>query len=243
MRSKPMITLILLSAIGVLFMLLGGLSLAQSAGTIAYGDTVSGEVASRFGQEWTFQGCQDDVITLTVQSSAFSPFLAFFDSTTEDFLAEGVSSDDTSAEISAFPLAASGTYTVVVAGSSIRDRGPYSLTLSLSGTTGATGTDLPQVLPGQAVTGEVTDRFGGEWLLSGCANDVVSITVESKDFTPYLEFYGPTGRDPLATSMESNEGSVASIGAYLLPEAGMYTIVAAGQNIADRGVYTLLVAS
>jgi hypothetical protein len=242
MRSKATTILILLSAIGGLFVLFGGLSLAQSEGTIAYGDTVSGEVTNRFGQEWTFQGCQDDVITLTVQSMGFSPFLALSDSTTEDFLVEGGSSD-TSAEISAFPLAASGTYTAVVAGSSIRDRGPYSLTLSLSGTASATGTDLPQVLPGQAVTGEVTSRFGGEWSLLGCANDVVSITVESGDFAPYLEFYGPTGRDPLATSPEGNESSVASIGAYLLPEAGIYTIIAAGQNIADRGVYTLLVAS
>jgi hypothetical protein len=221
-------------------LLVGSISLAQEQLVIRAGERVSGEVSNRLGQEWIFQGCASDVITLTASSRGFVPFLALFDAAPEDVLIEAEGSEETlSAQINAFPLPRNDTYTLLVAGSSVLDRGPYSLTLASSATTTLGGADTPQIFSGQRITGAVTSRFGTEFLFQGCANDVVTVTLESALFAPHLELFGPSGRQPLIANTSNTAGTDAQINGFALPEAGLYTLVAAGENIRDRGLFTL----
>ena len=199
MPKLAKITLVaLLAACGV-FALVRGMSLAQDARVIAFGETANGEVTSRFGEEWTFRGCGSDVVTITMRSDDFSPYVELYSPTSQDFL---TNTDDaatgTLAEIAAQPLDANGTYTIVAAGVNIRDLGPYSLTLTLADGASADIRGAESIVPGQPVTGEVTNRFGGEDVFRGCANSVVTLTLASDEFVPSVELFGPTGREPLA---------------------------------------------
>jgi hypothetical protein len=215
------------------------ISQAQSELVILPGETQAGEVSNRRGQEWTFQGCADDVVTLTATSDDFVPFLALFDSTTEDALIEAEGDEDEQrAAITDFTLPSSDVYTLLVLGSSVLDRGDYELTLESSATTDVGATDL-LIFPDQSVTGEVTDRFGSEIFFQGCADATVSFMLESDDFVPHLELFGPTGRQPLITDTANNAGAAAQISSFVLPETGLYLLVAAGENVRDRGEFSL----
>ncbi len=230
---------ILLTGVALL-LLLGSISLAQDELEIRAGERASGNVTNRLGQEWTFQGCASEVITLTATSQRFVPFLALFEGAAEDALIEAEGNETTlEAQITAFVLPRSDTYTLVAAGSSARDRGPYSLTLTSSAAPTVSGADAPQIFSGQSVTGVVTSRFGSEILFQACANDVVTLTLESALFAPHLELFGPSGRQPLITNTADDVGADAQINRFTLPESGFYTLVAAGENIRDRGLFTL----
>ena len=92
---------------------------------------------------------------------------------------------------------------------------------------------------GEAKSGEVVDRLGDEWVFSGCLSDVVTITMHSAIFGSYLELYGPVGRSSLAEASVEGPNAAATIGGFVLPESGPFTVIAAGASIRDRGAYTL----
>jgi hypothetical protein len=81
--------------------------------------------------------------------------------------------------------------------------------------------------------------MGDEWVFNGCLNDIVTITMQSADFGAYLELYGPIGRQSLIAASVENPGAPAGIYDFPLPDSGLFTIVATGVNIRDRGAYTL----
>lgn len=234
-----------------LLTLTGGLALAQADQTLHYGETVSDEVRTRLGDEWHFHGCAGDVVTVTMRSSEFDTFLELFGPTEPTPLATSDSrADDTAAlaQIGGFTLTETGLHTIVAAGSSILDRGPYSLTLALSATLPTAGslTDLDdQLLSADTpVTGSVTSRAGDEWLFRGCAAQQVTLTLQSDAFTPILELYGSTGRDPLTvgeplTGSTAITGVTTQISAFPLPATDLYVVVAAGASLRDRGPYSL----
>lgn len=214
---------------------------AQTVNQLAAGESVSGEVTNRLGDEWSFYGCGGDVITLTMQSADFSAFIELYGPTGRASLTSAsADAADEPATISALTLAEPGSYTVVAAGVSIRDRGRYSLTLTLSDTmTAGAAADLAMIEPGIPVSGTVQDRLGEEWFFRGCAQEQVTITMHSADFNPFLALYGPTGREALVDTAGDVAGNESSLDAFSLPENGLYTIVAAGQSIRARGDYTL----
>lgn len=91
---------------------------------------------------------------------------------------------------------------------------------------------------GEAKSGEVVDRLGDEWVFSGCLSDVVTITMQSAIFGSYLELYGPVGRNSLAeANMGRARNAATTIGGFVLPESGPFTVIAAGASIHDRGAY------
>src|SRR5690606_33881132 len=116
--------------------LLGGLALAQESQGLRYGQTIDDAVTTRLGDTWTFQGCAGDVLTVTMRSTEFDTFLELTGPLGPDpLVADDGDGGATDAQIAAFPLAASGLHTLTAAGRTILERGPYSLTLELSGTT------------------------------------------------------------------------------------------------------------
>jgi hypothetical protein len=218
---------------------------AQETKPLVPGTTVQGEVTSRLGEEWIFSGCVSDVVTITMQSANFVPFLELFEPEGEELLAESeVDTESSTATIAGELLPQTGEYTVIAAGSTIRARGGYTLSLAFDGVSPLSDDDFADVLHyGAVVTGEVRSRLGEEWLFYGCAGDVVTMTIQSEQFAPVLELFGPTGRDSLTDTGDSipatDEASEVEIAGFQLPEAGIFTIVAAGSSVRARGGYTL----
>ncbi|MBW7881321.1 MAG: hypothetical protein H3C34_01560 [Caldilineaceae bacterium] len=203
--------------------------------TIGYGDVVTSTVESRFGDEWVFSGCAGDVVTVTMMSDAYEPFLELYSPTGRDPL----TATDEEGTLAAVVLPDNGPYTIVAAAKSIRDRGPYTLTLVAQDVALPAAAGEVSLWPSMTVTGVVADRIGDEWVFRGCAGDVIVIDMESQEFNTFLELYGPTGREPLAVDDDSGEDTNARISDYVLPQVGPYTVVAAGSSIRDRGGYSL----
>lgn len=216
----------------------------QSINSLRYGDSVGGEVTTRLGEEWVFSGCLNDSITITLQSDSFAGFVELYGPTGRDALAASVAAGaGIAALIEDFTLPESGEYTIIAVGSSIQDRGPYTLTL----TSGAAPADamhqiVGELQAGEPVTGEITSRFADEWLFRGCQADVIDVSVVSDAFTPYLEILAPPA-SPTATAASlvqviGEDGNPARA-EVVLPMSGDYLVAAAGAGIRDRGPYTL----
>jgi hypothetical protein len=221
--------------------------LAQGGGLLAYGDVVTGEVTSRLGDEWVFTGCLGEEVTLTLQSDAFAGLIELYGPVGRSSLvAARAEGPGATALIRSFTLPESGDYTVIVAGSSIQDRGPYTLVLESADPPIPTTRQLAGMLTaGEAVTGVITSRLAEEWLYRGCAADVVAVGLESDAFTPYLEIFAPPSA-PTATAeslvqVTGSDGQ-AGVTGLILPVSGEYIVAAAGAGIRDRGDYTLTLA-
>ncbi len=213
-------------------------------GVMVYGDVVTGDVTSRLGDEWVFAGCLGDVVTVTLQSDEFAGFIELYGPVGRSSLAaESSEGPGAPALIRDFTLPESGEYTVIAAGSSIQDRGPYTLVLESATQPADTTRQIAGIVTaGDAVTGVITTRFAEEWAYRGCQADVIGVTLQSDEFTPYLEIFAPPSV-PTATAeslvQATGIGDQASVTGLVLPVSGEYIVAAAGASIRDRGNYTL----
>jgi len=225
---------------------------SNAPGGLSPGVPVQGSLASRLGEEWVVTACAGDVLTASMQSTAFAPNLELYPPTGRTPLAATRNTTQRSVQLAATTLPENGEYTLVALGSGARDRGAYSLTVFISGID-ALPEDVKLLIPGESLTGTINSRDGETWAFYGCAGDAVTLTMQNTGstqanrFVPQLELYGPTGRTPVATSAARPGGtSVSSRSAgitdFALPESGIYTVLALGQNIRDRGPYSLTLA-
>ncbi len=240
MRTRLRIGLTAALTIAGLLILLTSMALAQDAQTLQIGETASGQVANRLGEEWTFSACAGDVVTVTMTSDEFNAFLELYAPQGGDAIAiDDNGGGRTDAEIAGFELADTGVYTIVAAGRRILDRGPYSLTLAVSGTvdlSGLGGLLLTDTVP---VTGVVNTRLGDEWLFRGCASQAVTVTMQGDGFSPVLELYNSTDREPVAVGEAAEVTSTTQISSFVLPQTDVYAVIAAGASLLDRGPYTI----
>ena len=104
----------------------------EGAAPLHFGKTEQGAVTDVLGEFWSFTGCADDEITISMASNDFDTFLELHRSgDTELLAADDNSGADTNSTIAGYSLPDSGAYTVVAAGSSRRDLGDYTLILTL----------------------------------------------------------------------------------------------------------------
>ncbi|MEM7532042.1 MAG: hypothetical protein AAF639_07700 [Chloroflexota bacterium] len=221
------------------------------------GKTLVGEITSRNGDEWTVYGCETDLLTVTMQSDLFSPYLEVLDPTYELVGFDGTAEEGEAAFISPLALPETGLYTIFADGERSSDRGVYSLTVTLNGASIITDTiTTPQETPdmligyGESVRAEMRNRLGSLWGLRGCAGDVITVTMSSGVFTPSLELYGNDDADLLAiqdtasiTVSEASEQIIAQLAGVVLDESGYYVLVTQGTDIRARGAYTVSVVS
>ncbi len=106
-------------------------AVVETAGTVTYGETVTGTLTSRLPQIWTFEGQEGDVVTIAVDAdpdATLDPIVSLVDPSNQE-----VALDDDGGEvglnslISDFTLPASGTYSLYV--SAVSGEGAYQLTL------------------------------------------------------------------------------------------------------------------
>lgn len=228
-------TLMLLTA---LILLMAAPARAQDGQPLVPGVPAGGRLTSALGDQWDLRVCDGDVVTLTLASTSFTPYLAVFTDTLKAPVVEAVAEDAGAAEVS-FTAEAPLHYAVIAAGDRRSARGDYTIT-AISAGASAVGveTGAPVLAYGSTVTGVVQSSAGERWLVHGCAGDVVDVAAVSDDFTPYVELFDPAAEETVAES-EAASASAAVIAGAALPTTGSYELFVAGQRRSDRGPYTL----
>ena len=213
---------------------------AQEERILAPGAPSSGRVTSAAGEDWRLYACPGDQLTITLVSTAFTPYLSVYTDTLEAALVEATSEDGETAQ-ALLTVETRGLYTVTAAGERRSDRGPYTITVDFG--------DLPEALLDEAagvlvhsgvVTGNVRSSLGELWALRGCARDVITVAVQSERFTPYVELVEPQSGETLSASIQLDDDTAIIEGA-VLSTTGVYELVVAGMRRSDRGAYTLTV--
>lgn len=99
-------------------------------GTIAYGQTVEGQLRGEEGDLWTFEGKAGQVVTITMQSDELDAAIGLFDPDDEYLTEDDNGGGDDNARIETYVLPVTGTYTIYAI-SSDGQPGAYNLTLKL----------------------------------------------------------------------------------------------------------------
>lgn len=215
---------------------------AQEDRFLTPGAPTSGRIVSALGEEWQLYVCPGDEVTVTVVSTAFTPYLSVFTDTAEAPLVEAESEDGERALV-VLSVEAGGVYTVAAAGERRSDRGPYSITVEFADAADLnldTATDFLHY--GAVVTGSVQSSAGQRWALRGCAGDVVTVTAASAQFTPYVELFEPVAQETISESVNLDD-SQAIIDGAILSTTGVVELIVAGERRSDRGIYTLTVST
>ena len=144
-------------------------------------------------------------------------------------------------------LPATGTYKIQANSALANQFGPYSLSLSISGSTCGS---VP-IVPGQTINGTlaagdcrlpVDGSFLDAYTFNGTAGQQIAIAQTSTAFDSYLILVSPTG-SAIAEDDNSAGGSNARIpgptGGFALPTTGTYTILSNTFDPAGTGAYSL----
>lgn len=216
-------------------------TLAQEPNTLPFGVPVTGDIQSAEGDEWQFNACAGSVVTVTMQSAEFTPYLELYTADGALPLVE-VNGVDDSAAIDGFAVEETGSFLVVAAGRRRSDRGTYELhlTTALSTTSDSQEAVDGVIAPGSEVSGTIRARQLAAWGFQGCAGDAVTIQAISDDFDVFVELFHGGDDDVLAEDDNSGRSSDAEIAEFILPASGNYTILVSGATRLDAGVYTLI---
>ncbi len=227
--------IILLAA---LLVLLAQPARAQDGEPLLPGVPAQGELISALGDQWDLYGCAGDVVTVTLASSDFTPYLAVFTDTVEAPIVEAVAEDGEPAEV-AVEVDATGVYAVIAAGDRRSARGVYTITAQTAGLLpDATESGTAALAYGATITGVVQTSAGERLLFHGCAGDAVTIAASSEEFTPFIELFDPAAAETVAES-EATSDAEAIIAGATLSTTGTYELFVAGQRRSDRGPFTL----
>lgn len=203
-----------------------------AGGVIEPGAVVEGRLTEgQPGAAYTFEGAAGDVVTITLTSGDFDPFLRLRDASGAELATDDDSGGSLNAQIAFFRLPASGVYTILVESYDGRV-GAYSLRLS------------PATIRRIEYTQTVSDRLESEgqtagYTFRGQGGDVVTIRLTSADFDSYLTLSRADTGENLISDDDSAGQRNALIGPYTLPDTGDYLILVRSYDNTGRGAYTL----
>ncbi len=234
--SLGLLAVTLISAFTLSISLFASIAHSQPVKTIPFGAPVQGAVVDFKGEWWTFYGCRGDVITATMQSATFSPYLELAANLDQPSLAEQ-SSIGNQAQIGSFTLPTDGAYHIIAGPERRSDQGAYTLTLTLND---HPPTDVDgMVNTGETITGKLDNRFGNAWSFHGCQGQMINIAMTSAKFTPSLALMNATGVNKLAEG-KAHSGTISSlIENFTLTNTAYYMLMASGSKTSDRGAYSL----
>jgi hypothetical protein len=223
---------------------------SEEQGSLEFGETGSGRLSEGERHSWTFEGEEDQVISITMIGD-FDTYLELYGPDEEQLITDddGYGSNLNSL-ISGFTLPEDGTYLIIARSYSDFASGSYELTLEEGVVQPNYPTYEPPPTPESVEQGsiEVGDTVDAElevgerhsWTFEGEEGQEVTITMDADDngFDTYLELYGPDG--DFLTSNDDSRGSLNSqIEEFELPEDGTYTIVARSYSDFAGGDYEL----
>ncbi len=246
---------------------------AVGAGTIAYGDTVTGQITNKnYFELWQFQGSRGDRVQIgMVGDGVLDPYLGLLDAATEEVLAED---DDTGGNGNAYietTLSTSGTFIIVAtrydfdAGTS---QGQYQL--ALGGGTGpqnvsqtTTNVGAPQeVSPGVFLMGDLAlatptsgqitaDSYAQIYAmqLEQGTDLLVAMFADGSALDCYLIFADQDGNVLSEDNNSGNQVQGSKTDAFLeltIPTTGTYLVAATRAGVdtgTSSGAYVLIAAT
>lgn len=200
-------------------------------GDLTYGDTIEGELSdSPSGANYSFAGSAGDVVTITLTSSDFDPYVILLNANGDEIASDDDSAGDLNAQISGFALPEDGTYTIVVTsylnvntGEAIT--GSFTLTLESGDAPVVVEPGAGDISYGDTIEGSLDESPAGEAItFAGSEGDVVTITLTSEDFDPFLVLLDEDGEE-IAVDDDGAGDLNAQIRGFELPTDGIYTII------------------
>lgn len=208
---------------------------ASTPGTISYGQSLSATLSNPEGDRWTFDAAAGDLITINLESTDFDTYLELLDDAETVLTADDDSGTDLNSLIRLYSIPEAGTYTVVVRAWSDSDTGNYTLELRKE----EEGESLSRTLNyGDSIENELSSVEGDVWTFSGAESDVINLAVDSFDFDPFIELYGPDG-ELLTSDDDSGSGLNSRIDSFRLPVDGTYRVVIVDFSEEGQGTYTV----
>ncbi len=201
-----------------------------------YGNSINGRRASDAGESYVFYGYANEIVTITMTSSDFDPYLYLY-------APDGslVANDDDgagypNARISSMRLPREGLYTIQATAYSgaLSGRGNYELTLE-QGEAAPVAFNLINV-PGGA-SGTLDGNGGDTWSFYGYQGQVLTLDLFSADFDTFIEVYDPFG-SLVDSDDDGGEGLNSRLILTLLVD-GTYTLTARGYQPTASGSYTI----
>jgi hypothetical protein len=213
---------------------------AQTSGEMDFGDTFESNLTTTdTSREYTFQGEEGQVVSITLISDDFDPLLVLQDADGNE-----VAMDDDSgpgslnSRIGPFTLPATGEYTIIAQSYStyFGNTNPDaigSFTLSLDEII-IRRIEYTQVAESELSTGNSFFQFRGE------AGDIINVVVTSEDFSPAvsLSSLSSVSSYVLTSGADYSGEGRAVISSYLLQETGNY-MLEVSSNDGSTGDFTI----
>lgn len=241
MFRQPRLILI----IGLLLALPFAAAFAQEdAQPIVIGTPVSGELSADAPRlNFQFAATNEQIITITLTSDDFDPFLTLTDSEGQTLATNDDGAGGLDSRIARFLIPADGLYTVIAQsynaslGGRVNndDYGAFELSV--------VDTSLQRIEYGMTIEGELTpDALRTFYTFRGDAGDTIVITLlaTGESWDTYLNLYPELEQNVPLVSNDDGAGNLNSmIGPYVLPEDGLYTIEATSFGNDDTGTFSL----
>lgn len=243
MRATRLLPICILISIGLAISeKLDAATLFQSGRTIGYGESVSDQVTSENGDQWTFAGQAGDSVSIEMNGiSLGDTFLVLLGPGGEQLALDDDSGPGLDSMISEYTLPTTDRYTIVARGYG-GELGTYTLLLEKvvigSGDGDPSPTNTRELGNGDLVDGLVSSPEGDRWPFQGEAGDSVTIEMNGVTLSDSVLELLEAGGDLLAGDDDSGPSLDAMIAGLVLPRSGPYTIVARGHG-GETGTYKL----
>lgn len=214
-----------------------GFTIPETAEPIAVGDTIDGEFTDEAPAfAYTFEGESGQLITATLAAPVVDTYLVLADEDGTILMTNDDGAGSLDARLT-YAAEAGVTYTLVATtygfynGTGNSSVGEFTLTFE------ADAIDLIEY--SQTVEGSLTtEDLAAYFAFSGQAGDVVVITHTSGAFDSILTLLGPDGFE--LTYDDDSAGDLdARIGPYVLPQTGLYQIVASSLSGMGTGEFSV----
>ncbi|NJK66025.1 MAG: trypsin-like serine protease [Microcoleus sp. CSU_2_2] len=214
------------------------------------GPAVSGKLTNQssilpadnsFFDLYSFEGKAGQQITIEMKSQEIDPYLILLGPNQREIAQDDDGAGSKNARITV-RLPADGTYTLLANSNEARRSGAYTLELKASAPTSPSRAILQE--EGALVAGGPVLRSDNslyrEYTFEGRSGQSVTISIESREFDPYVALFGPNGR----LVAENDNASDSTKNAFLsvtLPATGRYRVIVNAYDASGRGRYTLTV--
>lgn len=188
---------------------------------------------ARLYDNYRFSGRAGGNIIITMDSTAFTPYLLLFNSNNQ-IVASNVNGGANGNARIVFSLPADGVYTILATSNLFNQTGAYTLALNGDSVCNETPISFGQTIKGSLSTGCGT--FRDDYLFNGVAGQRVIITMNSTAFTSNLSVCKFNGNS--LQNCSEITGSPARL-LYTLPFDGTYRIGAESEPLGRHGTYTL----
>lgn len=239
----------------------GGGGGACPSATISPGQTINGTLSTsdcvlsgtnRHVDVYTFNGTAGQMISVSMNSTAFDTYLYLRDSSNQNIAEDDDGGDGNNSRIPAdsgfFTLPAAGSYSIYATSFSDNATGSYSLNLAVNNTCTTSAINFGQTVNGNLSTSDCNNagKYYDEYTFTGTSGQQIAISQSSTAFDSYLYLLNSSNQ----TITEDDDGGggansriPANSGFFTLPASGTYKIRVSSFTTSATGAYTLILTT